>query len=262
MVTIPDTQALDGFIHLTDIHTGEALSVPEDGVLISRRAAEDLDLSPGSTIELMDAKGRTHQATVSGVMEHYLPYHQIVTSDAYYEQVMGEAADHSVFLLQGDVSALEGQVETMDGFLSLRDNSQYERSGGELDMVIAVCTALSAVMSVLVLLNQITMYISRKARELAVMRVNGYTMAQTKAYVYKDNVALILLGLLAGCLFGVAMAYIDVRVIEAGAEHYVRSPNLVACALACAIMAVFAVVVNIIALRKINHLSLTNVSSN
>ena len=49
--------------------------------------------------------------------------------------------------------------------------------------------------------------------------------------VYKDNVALILLGLLAGCLFGVAMAYIDVRVIEAGAEHYVRSPNLVACAL-------------------------------
>ena len=150
----------------------------------------------------------------------------------------------------------------MDGFLSLRDNSQYERSGGELDMVIAVCTALSAVMSVLVLLNQITMYISRKARELAVMRVNGYTMAQTKAYVYKDNVALILLGLLAGCLFGVAMAYIDVRVIEAGAEHYVRSPNLVACALACAIMAVFAVAVNLIALRRINHLSLTNVSAN
>lgn len=262
VVTIPDTQALDGFIHLTDIHTGEALSVPEDGVLISRRAAEDLDLSPGSTIELMDAKGRTHQATVSGVMEHYLPYHQIVTSDAYYEQVMGESADHSVFLLQGDVSALEGQVETMDGFLSLRDNSQYERSGGELDMVIAVCTALSAVMSVLVLLNQITMYISRKARELAVMRVNGYTMAQTKAYVYKDNVALILLGLLAGCLFGVAMAYIDVRVIEAGAEHYVRSPNLVACALACAIMVVFAVAVNLVALRRINHLSLTNVSAN
>ena len=52
------------------------------------------------------------------------------------------------------------------------------------------------------------------------------------------------------------------RVIEAGAEHYVRSPNLIACLLSCAIMAVFAVVVNIIALRKINHLSLTNVSSN
>ena len=262
VVAVPDTQTLEGFIRLTDIHTGEALSVPEDGVLVSRRAAEELQLSAGSTIELMDENGKTHTATVAGVFEHYLPYHQIVTSETYYAQVMGEEADTSVFLLQGDVSALRGQVEEQEGFLSLRDNSQYERSGGELDMVIAVCTVLSAVMSVLVLLNQISMYISSKARELAVMRVNGYTLSQTKAYVYKDNVVLIVLGVLAGCLFGVAMAYIDVRVIEAGAEHYVRSPNLFACLLACGIMVVFAVVVNLIALRRIKHLNLTKVSDN
>ena len=262
VVAVPDTQTLEGFIRLRDIHTGEALSVPEDGVLVSRRAAEELQLSAGSTIELMDENGKTHTAMVAGVFEHYLPYHQIVTSETYYARVMGEEADPSVFLLQGDVSALRGQVEEQEGFLSLRDNSQYERSGGELDMVIAVCTVLSAVMSVLVLLNQISMYISSKARELAVMRVNGYTLSQTKAYVYKDNVVLIVLGLLAGCLFGVAMAYIDVRVIEAGAEHYVRSPDLFACLLACGIMVVFAVVVNLIALRRIKHLNLTKVSDN
>ena len=262
VVAVPDTQTLEGFIRLRDIHTGEALSVPEDGVLVSRRAAEELQLSAGSTIELMDENGKTHTAMVAGVFEHYLPYHQIVTSETYYARVMGEEADPSVFLLQGDVSALRGQVEEQEGFLSLRDNSQYERSGGELDMVIAVCTVLSAVMSVLVLLNQISMYISSKARELAVMRVNGYTLSQTKAYVYKDNVVLIVLGLLAGCLFGVAMAYIDVLVIEAGAEHYVRSPNLFACLLACGIMVVFAVVVNLIALRRIKHLNLTKVSDN
>ena len=39
---------------LTDIATGDSLQVPTDGVLISRRAAEDLGLSAGSTIELMD----------------------------------------------------------------------------------------------------------------------------------------------------------------------------------------------------------------
>ena len=262
VVAVSDAEALGDYMDLTDISTGETVQVPEDGVLVSRRAAEELDLSEGSTIELMDGSGRAHPATVSGVIEHYLPYHMIVTSDAYYEQIMGETADFCVFLLKGDMSGLQEKVQGMDGFLSLRDDSEYERSGGELDMVIAVCTSLSAVMSVLVLLNQISMYISRKARELAVMRVNGYTMGQTKAYVYKDNIVLIVLGLLAGCLFGVAMAYVDVRVIEAGAEHYVRSPNLIACALACAIMAVFAAAVNIIALRRINHLSLTNVSSN
>ena len=231
-------------------------------MLVSRRAAEELGLSAGSTIELMAENGEAREAVVSGVIEHYLAYHLIVTSESYYETVMGESADPCVFLLQGDVSGLTDKVQSMEGFLSLRDNSEYDRSGSELDMVIAICTILSAVMSVLVLLNQISMYISRKARELAVMRVNGYTMSQTKAYVYKDNIVLIILGLLVGCLFGVFMAYVSMRVIEAGAEHYVRSPNLIACLLSCAIMAVFAVVVNIIALRKINHLSLTNVISN
>ena len=262
VVTVSDAGDLVGFMALTDISTGEELQVPADGVLVSRRAAEELDLSVGSTIELMAENGEAKEAVVSGIIEHYLAYHLIVTSSTYYEEVMGESADPCVFLLQGDVSGLADKVQTMDGFLSLRDNSEYDRSGSELDMVIAICTILSAVMSVLVLLNQISMYISRKARELAVMRVNGYTMSQTKAYVYKDNIVLIILGLLVGCLFGVFMAYVSMRVIEAGAEHYVRSPNLIACLLSCAIMAVFAVVVNIIALRKINHLSLTNVSSN
>lgn len=115
LVSVPDTQALNGLMTLTDTSTGEVLQVPGDGVLVSRRAAETLNLSVGSNIELMDAKGRSHEAVVSGVMEHYLPYHMFVTSDAYYEQIMGESADHSVFLLQGDVSALESRVEGMDG---------------------------------------------------------------------------------------------------------------------------------------------------
>ena len=262
VVTTPDADGLSGFMSLSDISSDRQLSVPQGGVLVSRRAAETMGLSVGSTLELMDDNGRIKQAMVSGIIEHYLSYNLVVTGDSYYEQVMGESPDPCVFLIKGDVSGIAQQVQGMDGYLSLRDNSEYERTGGELDMVIAICTILSAVMSVLVLLNQITMYISRKARELAVMRVNGYTLSQTKAYVYKDNVVLIVLGLVAGSLFGVAMAYIDMRVIEAGAEHYVRSPNLIACLLACAIMAVFAVAVNIIALRKVDHLSLTNVSSN
>lgn len=50
---------------------------------------EDLNLSAGSTIELMDEKGRSHEATAYSVIEHDLPYHMIITGDAYYEEVMG-----------------------------------------------------------------------------------------------------------------------------------------------------------------------------
>ena len=262
VVTTTDVETLRDFMKLVNVANGQEMAIPEDGVLVSRRAAESMGLSAGSELEVMDSKGRAHAFTVAGVIEHYLPYHLLVVNPETYASVMGEDVDESILLIQGDPSSLAERLQELPGFLSLRDNSNYTSSGYELDTVIAVCVALSAVMSVLVILNQIATYINRKARELAVMRVNGYTTRQTKAYVYKDNVVLVILGLLAGCVLGIVVGYLAVRVIEAGAEHFVRTPNLMACLLACAINAVFAIAMNLLALRKIDHLSLTNVSSN
>lgn len=64
------------------------------------------------------------------------------------------------------------------------------------------------------------------------------------------------------CGFGVVLSYIVVRIIETGASRYVRTPNLPACLYACGVGAVFALIVNLIALRKIKQLNLTNVSGN
>ena len=49
-------------------------------------------------------------------------------------------------------------------------------------LVIIICFCFSAILSVLVLLNQMNMYINRKSKELAVMRINGYTLKETKIF--------------------------------------------------------------------------------
>lgn len=94
------------------------------------------------------------------------------------------------------------------------------------------------------------------------MRVNGFTLSQTRAYIYKDNIVLTALGLLLGSGAGVGLSYIIIRFLEVDATRYVRDPNGPACLLACAVGAVFAFLVNLLALRRINHLNLTNVSGN
>lgn len=175
---------------------------------------------------------------------------------------MGEETDESVFLLKGDITGLYEKVRNMEGYLSLRDNSEFQESADGVNLVILICLALSAVMALLVLLNQVVMHINRKSRELAVMRINGYSLKQTRAYVYKDNIILTLLGLILGSGFGVILSYLVVIIIETGASRYVRTPNIPACLYASAVGALFALIVNLIALRKIKHLNLTNVSGN
>lgn len=262
IVAVSDFEKLADFMYVQDIQTKSTADVPMDGILVSRKCAEKFDILEGSTVEFMDLEGNPKEFQIVGVMEHYLPYHLFVTTDSYYETAMKEETDESVFLLKGDITGLYEKVRDMDGYLSLKDNSEFERSADAVNMVIMICLVLSAVMALLVLLNQIVMHINRKARELAVMRINGYTMKETKAYVYKDNIILTLMGLLLGSGFGIVLSYVVVRIIETGANRYVRTPNIPACLYACAVGALFALIVNLIALRKIKHLNLTNVSGN
>ncbi len=262
IVATSDYEGLEDFMVVQDIHTKSLAKLPEDGVLVSRKCAELFELSEGSTVEFMDSEGTPKEFNVVGVIEHYLPYHLFVTTDSYFESAMGEETDESVFLLKGDITGLYEKVRDMDGYLSLKDNSEFEESADSVNLVILICLALSAVMALLVLLNQIVMHINRKSRELAVMRINGYSMKETKAYIYKDNIVLTILGLVLGSGFGVVLSYVVVRIIETGANRFVRTPNIPACLYACAVGALFALIVNLIALRKIKHLNLTNVSGN
>ncbi len=262
VVAVEDPAGLEGFMVLEDVRTGETLTVPEDGALVSRKCAEIYGLEAGSTVEFMNAGGQMRPLRIAGVIEHYLPYPLFVTTSGYYASAMGEAADPCVFLLRGDVEGLRERVSAMEGFISLKDNSGLAANADHVNMVIGLCLALAAVMSLLVLLNQIVLHINRKARELAVMRINGYTLAETRAYVYKDNIVLTVIGLLLGCGVGSFLSYLAIRIMEGEVNRYVRSLNLTACLFGVAVGSIFALAVNLIALRKISRLNLTNVSSN
>lgn len=262
VIAADNTEQLENFVYLEDIETKKQMELPKEGVLISRKCADNYDLKSGSVIEVMDAEGNARECKIAGVIEHYLPYHQIVTSVEYYEKVFGEKADACVFLLKGNIDGLYEKVRDKDGFMSLKDNSEYKDTFSSINLVIAICMAFSAVLAVLVLLNQMTMYINRKAKELSVMRINGYTIKETKRFVSKDNVFLVAIGLILGCFIGTPMAIFEVCIMETGPNRYIRTPDMLACALSVIVCIIFAFIVNKIALRRIDKLSLTNVNGN
>ncbi len=262
IVTCDDFNKLKDFMVLEDIGTGKLANIPENGMLVSRKCAEVYDLSEGSSVKFPDDTGTMKEFEIVGVIEHYLPYTLFVTTDKYYEEVMGEKADACVILLKGNIDGLYEQICDIEGYMSLKDNSELQANADQVNMVIGLCLALAAIMAVLVLLNQITMNINQRARELAVMRINGYTMKETKAYIYKDNVILTAIGLLIGCGCGAGIGYLSIVLLEGDVNRYVRDVNPIACLLGVAVGIIFAVIVNVIALKKVHTLNLTNVNGN
>lgn len=262
LVVVSDADQLNDFMVLQDPYTKEEVKLPEEGVLVSVKCAEDLGLEEGSVLQIMDSNGEQKDMRVSGVIEHYLGYNLFVTSDDYYEKVTGKEADKCVFLLKGDISGLYTKVKDRNGFISLRDNSEYDGMGDVMNMIVMVCFVFAAVMAVLVMLNQNVMHINRKAKELSVMRINGFTMKETKAFVSRDNFLLTALGIVCGWGCGAGLGYWVIRVLEVSVTHYVRTPSFKACLIAAAICGIFAFLMNQIALKRIQNLNLTNVSGN
>lgn len=242
--------------------TRELIELPETGMLVSLKCMENLELEIGDELEIVDAQGTPQKFAVAGEIEHYLPYNLFVMTKDYYEEVMGEDADECVFLLKGNVDGLYDNVKDVDGFLSLRDNSEYIKMDSALYLVVLICFVFAVVMAVLVMLNQNVMHINRKATELSVMRINGFTMKETKAFVSRDNILLTAMGIFLGWILGMIFGYIVIHVLEVAMTHYIRTPSLKACLISGVIGAVFAYIMNKIALRKIHKLNLTNVNAN
>ena len=262
VVVVPQKEELSEFIKLEDPYTRKPVEVPEEGMLVSLKCAENHNLEKGNTLQLMAGDTSTSNIPFQGTIEHYLGYNLFVLSETYYEQVMKEEADRCVFLLKGNVEGLYEKVKDLEGFLSLQDNREYENTEDGLVMVVMICFVFAAIMAVLVMLNQNVMYINKKAKELSVMRINGFTIRETEDFVSKDNLILTFLGIILGWILGMGLGYIITLVMEVASTHYIRTPSLRACLIAGGIGAIFAWLMNKIAIRRIGKLNLTDVNSN
>lgn len=262
VVAVSDGAALKDFMVLEDPYTKRILEIPDSGALVSLRCAETFGLEIGSKFEVLGPDGQPRTVPVSGIVEHYLGYNLIVMSDESYEMIFGQPADECVFLLNGNIDGLYDLVKDLDGFLSLRDNSEYAGIGDVMNIIVIICFIFAALMAVLVMLNQNVMHINQKATELSVMRINGFTLRETKNFVSKDTFFLTVLGVLAGWVLGVVLGHQVLLILEVGVTHYVRTPSLPACLIAAGICGSFAYAMNKIAVRRIHTLNLTNVNAN
>ena len=118
---------------------------------------------------------------------------------------------------------------------------------------------LATIMAAVVLLNLVQIQISQRKRELTIMRVNGFTLRETVNYILRENILTTVLGLLLGLFVGNLAARYNLDSIERVELMMYRDVNITACLIAVLITTGFAIIVNLLALRKIHHLNLTDI---
>ena len=220
---VSDTD-LEGFV---DLHTGSD-PIPMPGineVLISIGSAAALELEVGDTVTLRNPDLEELTLTVSGIFDNNVHNYAIVCGDTLRSQWGREPEIQTAFVLADegqDVHLLGAELAGYDGVLGLAINQDTADTVGSmmeaLDAIIVVIVICAGLLAGIVLYNLTNINIQERIREIATIKVLGFNAMETASYVFKENLALTVMGTLFGLVAGkwlhaTVMSYVRIDMV-------------------------------------------------
>ncbi len=270
LVSPEDPGTFGDFLTLRTRVGHEPLSLSDDGALVSEKLATTLGVSVGDTISLFDeddignAVGEPHEVRVAGVMENYVSQYVYLTP-TLYEQAMGEAPVFGTVyanVVEGDDarSAFSEDLLSMDGVKTVAFNDEtidsYRTMLKSVDSVVVVLVIAAALLAFVVLYNLTNINITERIREIATLKVLGFTPREVDAYIYRETMLLAVIGALVGLVLGVVMEGFVVVTAEVDQVMFGRDIHAASFVIAFALTMVFSIIVTFAMRRKLRRIDM------
>ena len=254
-----DTQEFGNFNTLRTRVGHKPLAIDDEGVLISEKLATKLGVSVGDSIAIYDedaignAMGEGREVRVSGIMENYVAQY-VLMSPALYESTMGEAPSYATLLAnvaEGDDvrEVFSDDVLAMDGVKTVTYNDEtinsYRSMLKSVDSVVVVLVVAAALLAFVVLYNLTNINITERVREIATLKVLGFTPHEVNAYIYRETMLLSLIGAFVGLFLGIAMEGYVVITAEVDQVMFGREIHTLSFIVAFALTMLFSVIVTL-----------------
>lgn len=269
LVCAQDAQQLQRFVQMRERVGGRPLTLDDGGAIISEKLASQLGVSVGDTLTLYDEDdignlvGDGHAVTVAGIMENYVAQYAYVTADVY-EQAMGKPADFATVyadLGEGvDRTAFSDQLLSMDGVKTVTYSDEtigsYRTMLKTVDSVVVVLVVAAALLAFVVLYNLTNINITERAREIATLKVLGFTSREVDAYIFRETILLSVIGAAIGLVLGVFMEGFVITTAEVDQVMFGRDIHAASFAIAFALTMVFSGIVALAMRGKLRRIDM------
>jgi putative ABC transport system permease protein len=261
---VPDGSTLN---RVVDASRGP-LGLPEDGVVLSDALAALLGVSRGSRVrvELLEGSRSVHDLVVAEVVEEYMGTTAYMSLAALH-RMMQEGDTLSGAYLQvdrGEARALYGRLKATPRVAGvLRKRAAIENLQATLATMMrkmqAIYVIFASVIAFGVVYNSVRISLSERSRELATLRVIGFTRGEV-SYILLGELALVTLAAVPlGLLLGYGLAAVVVRASDSEMFRIplVVGPNTYA--LSAVTIVVATVLSALVVRRRLDRLDLVEV---
>src|SRR5690625_2669261 len=210
-VMVPeDAERFTDFIRLQDRMSDATYQLTDDGAIVTERLATLFEIELGDSITITDSDNQSYEVEIVEITENYTG-HYLYMNEAVYQSAIGDSVDYNANLLKHEQDEAwedelseqlmrEEQVITVTFIASLTE--AFQDSMESLNVVVVVLIIAAAGLAFVVLYNLTNINISERIRELSTIKVLGFYDNEVTMYIYRENIMLTVMGIIAGSIFG------------------------------------------------------------
>ncbi|HEL2057904.1 TPA: FtsX-like permease family protein [Streptococcus suis] len=229
---VTEKMDLSDYIQLRQAESGEKLSLPNTGLILSKKLASLYGVTAGDSFSLTIDQ-QTVTVKVAGVSELYAG-HFIYMTAAYYEEITGQAYQANASLVkvsQSSVSKsqdLAAQLLSQKGVAALVQNrsliAMLETVASSLQSIMVILVVLSILLGLVILYNLTNINVAERIRELSTIKVLGFHNCEVTLYIYRETIVLSLIGVVLGLGGGILLHRVLLEMI--GSNSIIFNPQV------------------------------------
>lgn len=235
--------AISDYVELRDRVSGEKRTLSDEGAIISEKLAKLYGLEPGDPLNVVDKNNEAFKIKVAGITENYV-MHYVYMTPAYYSSVFGQEPVFNTELLNYTThdkaweDKFSEKLTANEGVAAVSFSSSvgtaFDDTMKSMDIVTLVLIVSAAALAFVVLYNLTNINVSERIRELSTIKVLGFYDKEVTLYIYRENMLLSLLGIVAGSGLGIILHSFVLNTAELDATMFapiIKWPSYVYAAL-------------------------------
>lgn len=259
------TKSLDRYIRLKDAQSGKKLTLPNSGLVLTKKTANLLDVKKGDTLNVTTTDG--HQATikVQGITQNFTGHFMYLSQKAYRLAFHQTSSVNTLLVrLKSQTDSQRNQLakQLLDSDSALgtsytaTEQSTIAKMSNSLGPIVAIFVLLSGILSFVVLYNLTNINISERIRELSTVKVLGFYDREVTLYISRENIILTVAGIIVGYAVGLGLTAYILRQAATATVIFPLTIPFSGYLIATLLMIIFTLIVMFVTHKKLQRIDM------
>ena len=258
---IPDGSQLYGLVNVD----GQEIALPTDGLLISRKLGDILDVKVGDyvQVEVLEGKRPTRDVVIAGQLQDFTGVSAYMNIDALSKMmregpvvtgahmIVDPIHEATLYRQLKEVPQVAGVTIKQHAIDSFQDTI-----GENMMLMRSINLLFACVIAVGVVYNSARISLSERSRELATLRVIGFTRGEISAIMLGELAIVTLLAIPLGLWMGYQLAAVVVSFFDLELFRFPLVIERTTFGLAAAVVMAASIVSGLLVRSKLDHLDL------